>query len=71
VRVNGVAPGHILWATKSALGEEERRQETARIPLGRLGGGEDIARAVRFLLSSDADYVTGAVLPVDGGLRLG
>ena len=71
VRVNGVAPGHILWATNSALGEAERKAEAARIPLGRLGQGEDIARAVRFLLSADADYITGAVLPVDGGLRLG
>lgn len=71
IRVNGVAPGHILWATNSVLGEAERQQEAARIPLQRLGEGSDIARAVRFLLSSDANYVTGAVLPVDGGLRLG
>lgn len=71
VRVNGVAPGHILWATNTALGEVERQDEVARIPLQRLGKGEDIACAVRFLLSSDAAYVTGAILPVDGGLRLG
>lgn len=71
VRVNGVAPGHMIWAAKPALNEQEKAAEAARIPLGRLGGAEEIARAVAFLLSEQAAYVTGAVLPVDGGLRLG
>lgn len=70
IRVNGVAPGHILWATESSLGDAEQAAELARIPLQRLGTPEAIARAVAYLLSADADYVTGAVLPVDGGLRL-
>lgn len=70
VRINGVAPGHILWATQSPLADDQREAERARIPMQRLGEPEDIARAVRFLLSGDAAYVTGAVLPVDGGLRL-
>ncbi|ULQ48089.1 SDR family oxidoreductase [Flagellatimonas centrodinii] len=71
VRVNAVAPGHMIWAVNSAMTAADKAAETARIPLGRLGGGNEIARAVAFLLSDDADYMTGAVLPVDGGLRLG
>ncbi|WP_052368018.1 SDR family oxidoreductase [Algiphilus aromaticivorans] len=70
IRVNGVAPGHILWATNSSLDEAEQAAERGRIPLQRLGTPEAIASAVAYLLSAEADYVTGAVLPVDGGLRL-
>ena len=47
-----------------------RAAERGRIPLQRLGTPEAIASAVAYLLSAEADYVTGAVLPVDGGLRL-
>lgn len=71
LRVNGVAPGHMQWTDDgSVIGGDEQAAELARIPLGRLGGAIEIARAVRFLLSEDAAYITGAVLPVDGGLRL-
>jgi pteridine reductase len=70
IRVNGVAPGHILWATNSSLDDAEQAAERARIPLQRLGTPEAIASAVAYLLSAEADYITGAVLPVDGGLRL-
>lgn len=70
IRVNGVAPGHILWATNSSLDDAEQAAERARIPLQRLGTPEAIASAVAYLLSVEADYITGAVLPVDGGLRL-
>lgn len=70
IRVNGVAPGHILWATNSTLDGAAQATEMARIPMQRLGEVADIARAVRFLLSADAAYITGAILPVDGGLRL-
>ncbi|MES0873243.1 pteridine reductase [Sinimarinibacterium thermocellulolyticum] len=70
IRVNGVAPGHMLWATSDALTTTQQDAELARIPLRRLGGADAIAQAVRYLLSDDAAYVTGAVLPVDGGLRL-
>lgn len=71
VRVNGVAPGHMIWATNNSMSAAQKDAELARVPLRRLGGGEEVARAVRYLLSPEAAYVTGAVLPVDGGLRLG
>lgn len=70
VRVNGVAPGHMIWATSNNMSEAQKSAEIARVPLQRLGGGEEIARAVRFLLSAEAAYMTGAILPVDGGLHL-
>ena len=70
VRVNGVAPGHMIWAVQSALSADEQAAEAARIPLQRLGGAVEIARAVAFLLSRESAYMTGAVLPVDGGLRI-
>lgn len=70
LRVNGVAPGHMIWPEYGAMSEAEQQRELSRVPMGRLGGAEEIARSVRFLLSDDAVYITGAVLPVDGGLRL-
>lgn len=70
IRVNGVAPGHMLHPVDASWSEADAQQAAARVPLGRLGGAEEIARAVRFLLSEEAGYITGAVLPVDGGLRL-
>lgn len=70
IRVNGVAPGHMLWPEYAELSEEQQRHELSRVPLGRLGGAQEISRCVRFLLSDDASYMTGAVLPVDGGVRL-
>lgn len=70
IRVNGVAPGHMLWPEYGEMSEDEQQRELSRIPLGRLGGAQEIARCVRFLLSDDAAYMTGAVLPVDGGIRL-
>ena len=70
IRVNGVAPGHMVWADQSQLDSAQQAREQERIPLKRLGGELEIARAVRFVLSPDSAYVTGAVIPVDGGLRL-
>lgn len=71
LRVNGVAPGHMVWADQPQFTPERQAQEVARIPMQRLGGPDEIAHAVRFVLSPEARYMTGAVVPVDGGLRLG
>ena len=70
VRVNAVAPGYILWAENEETDAAQQSRMLAQIPLQRLGRSEDVARAVRFLLSPAATYLTGVVLPVDGGVRL-
>lgn len=70
IRVNAVAPGHIIWSEHETLSDAQMRAESERIPMQRLGSPEDVAHAVRFLLSDEAAYITGVTLPVDGGLRL-
>jgi 3-oxoacyl-[acyl-carrier protein] reductase len=70
VRVNAVAPGYITTDITSGLSEEIRELLLANTPLGRLGDPEDVARAVRFLCSDEASYITGEVLLVDGGLGM-
>jgi 3-oxoacyl-[acyl-carrier protein] reductase len=55
----------------AALGEERRDAFEAQVPLGRVARPEEIAEAVGFLASDGAAYITGAVLPVDGGLAMG
>jgi len=70
VRVNAVAPGYIQTDMTSGLPAEIKEASLKRIPLGRLGEGADIARAVRFLVSEEAAYVTGITLVVDGGMSL-
>ncbi len=69
VRVNGVAPGSILWPEHSMPEAETRESILQRIPLQRAGTPEDIALAVKFLLL-EAPYITGHILPVDGGRSL-
>jgi len=70
IRVNCVAPGYISTELTDVLPEEIRDALLAQTPLGRLGEPEDIAGTVRFLLSDEAAFVTGAVLSVDGGLGM-
>ena len=67
IRVNAVAPGYIATEMTDDLEDWRRREIDARIPLGRFGQPEEIADVIAFLLSADARYVTGAVIPVDGG----
>jgi 3-oxoacyl-[acyl-carrier protein] reductase len=70
VRVNAIAPGYIDTELTGVLPEEVRGAILGSTPLGRLGEPEDVARAVRFLLSEEAAFVTGTVLLVDGGLGM-
>jgi len=68
IQINAVAPGFIETAMTDALKEEQRQSILQRIPAGRLGSPEDVANAVVFLCSSAADYITGQVITVDGGM---
>ena len=68
VRVNAIAPGFISSKMTDALSQEIREQMLANIPLARFGEPEDIAKAVAFLASDEASYVTGQVLSVNGGM---
>jgi 3-oxoacyl-[acyl-carrier protein] reductase len=70
VRVNAIAPGYIATELTDALPETARDAIMGNTPLGRLGAPEDVARAVRFLASDDAGFITGEVLAVDGGLGM-
>ena len=71
VTVNVVAPGPIGTDMIDALSAEQQAAIEAAVPLGRFGTTEEIAATIRFLTSDAAGYITGAVLPVDGGLSMG
>ncbi len=71
ITVNAVAPGFIETDMTSELTEAQSRQMLERIPLGRMGLSAEVAAAVAFLASEQAGYVTGATLPVNGGLYMG
>ena len=70
VRANVVAPGYIETRLTDAIPEEAQQQMLGLTPLGRFGEPEDVARAVRFLSSDDAAFITGEVLVVGGGLGM-
>lgn len=70
ITVNAVAPGFIDTDMTSALGEDQRTKLLEAIPLARLGRADDISKAVAFLVSDDASYITGQVLHVNGGMHM-
>jgi 3-oxoacyl-[acyl-carrier protein] reductase len=70
IRVNAIAPGYIATELTDALPDAARDAILANTPLGRLGEPSDVARAVRFLCSDAAAFITGDVLAVDGGLGI-
>jgi 3-oxoacyl-[acyl-carrier protein] reductase len=70
VRVNVIAPGFIETDMTRALGEKARAALMQRIPLGRAGAAADVAALAAFLASDAAAYITGQVIPVDGGLSM-
>jgi 3-oxoacyl-[acyl-carrier protein] reductase len=71
ITVNVVAPGPVATDMTAELGEERLAELAAAVPLGRVADPDEIAGAVAFLASDDGAYITGAVIPVDGGLGMG
>jgi len=71
ITVNTVAPGFIETDMTNELPEEQRKALLSGIPLGRLGSPDEIAKAVLFLASGDASYITGETLHVNGGMYMG
>lgn len=70
ITVNVVAPGPIATDMLDALNDEQKVAITAAVPMGRAGTPQEIAATVQFLASDEAAYITGAVVPVDGGLGM-
>jgi 3-oxoacyl-[acyl-carrier protein] reductase len=71
ITANIVAPGPIDTDMTSTLGDDWRERVATSVPVGRFGTSAEVAAAVRFLASAEAAFITGAVLPVDGGLAMG
>jgi 3-oxoacyl-[acyl-carrier protein] reductase len=70
VTVNAIAPGYIETEMTGKLPEEARSSFMSAIPLGRFGSVDDVANVVAFLVSDDANYITGQVIKVDGGMLM-
>jgi len=71
ITANVVAPGPVATDMLAALSEDRREVLTAAVPLGRLASPDEIAGTIAFLASADAAFITGAIIPVDGGLGMG
>ncbi len=71
ITANVVAPGPVATDMLASLSEEQRTTITKQVPLGRVAQPEEIAEMIRFLASESGAYITGAVIPVDGGLGMG
>jgi len=71
ITVNAVAPGFIVSPMTDPLPQKVKDELLARIPLGRMGSAAEVAAAIVFLASEEASYITGAVLDVNGGMRMG
>ena len=70
ITVNAVAPGFIQTSMTEKLSDEQKENLMKSIPLGKMGSPEDIAKVVGFLCSDNADYITGQVIAVDGGMTM-
>ena len=70
ITANCIAPGYIDTDMTQALPEEIRKKILAQVPMGRMGTPQDIANAVKFLVSDDASYITGQVIAVNGGMYM-
>ncbi|WP_370119157.1 3-oxoacyl-[acyl-carrier-protein] reductase [Streptacidiphilus sp. MAP12-33] len=71
ITINVVAPGFVDTDMTAVLSDDRRAEIVSQVPLGRYASTAEIASAVRFLSSDEAAYITGAVIPVDGGLGMG
>ena len=70
ITVNAIAPGFINTEMTEVLSSQVKEAAVAQIPLGRFGETQDIANTVAFLASEKADYITGQVICVDGGMAM-
>lgn len=70
VRVNNVAPGFIATEMTDVLTEDQKTKMLERVPMAKIGEGNDVAQAVRFLISDESKYITGHTLDVNGGMHM-